>query len=116
MLYIARRAPRKAVYLPMGQVSQNPSLIFPLVKTSQGELEDLVRAELSKQRITSESEVQAIVDKGEEEYEKRIKVAEARKEVRRLMGLRSEGKKLMQVGFRKWKEVYYPATKRFKGE
>lgn len=108
-LYVAQRPQRKGLYLPMGQVSQNPSLLFPLTKsTDPGLLEEQIRVELEKIGITKESDVQAVLDKAEEDYEYRIKIEETRKELRRLMALRAEGKKLMSVGHRKWKEVYYP--------
>jgi arginyl-tRNA--protein-N-Asp/Glu arginylyltransferase len=40
-------------------------------------------------------------------------VEEARKEIRRLMSIRAEGgtKRLMQVGFRKWRETFYRPDK-----
>ena len=104
-LYVARRAPRKGLYLPMGQNSQNPSLLFPLTRSldpRSGELDELIRIELEKLGITKESDVQAVIDKAEEDYELRIKVEEARKEVRRLMDLKREGYSLMQRGYKKW--------------
>ena len=108
-LYVARRANRIGLSIPMGQTGKNPNLLFPLLrKTDAGELDELIRVELEKQGITKESEVQAIVDKAEEDSEKRIKVEEARNEIRRLMGLRKQGAKLMQVGLRKWKTAFYP--------
>lgn len=106
-LNVQRYAKRKGLYLPMNQNSQSPSLLFPLLrKTDWGELEELVRIELEKQGITNESEVQKIVDEAEKEYEKRIKVEEARREIRRLMALKAKGAKLMQVGYKKWKQVF----------
>ncbi len=108
-IYIARRANRKALMLPMGQVSQNPTLLFPLLKrTEKSELDDLVRVELAKQGITKESDVQNIIDKAEKEYEQRVKVAETQREVRRLMALKRDGAKLIQVGHRRWKQAFYP--------
>ena len=108
-LYVARRPQRKGLYLPMESVSQNPSLLFPLTKSvDPSQLDELIRIELEKVGITKESEVQAVLDKAEASYEERIKVAEVQKEVRRLLALRAEGKTLMQVGDKKWKQVYYP--------
>ena len=107
-IWVARRNNRIGLMLPMGQVSQNPTLLFPLLrKTERSELDELVRIELEKQGITKESEVQSIIDKAEADYEYRVKVQEARQEVRRLMKLRAAGKSLMQVGNKKWKEVSY---------
>ena len=108
-MHFQRNPQRKGLYLPMGQVSQNPSLLFPLTKsTDPGLLEEQVRVELEKVGITKESDVQAVLDKAEEDYELRIKVKEAQREIRRLMKLRAEGAKLMSAGNKKWKEVYYP--------
>lgn len=114
LIYVARRAQRKGLVIPMGQSKKNPSLIFLLEKTDRSELDDLVRRQLDKQGITSESQVQEIVDKAEEETEQRIKVREASKEVRRLMALKAEGKKLMQNGYRKWQPVSYPSDSIFR--
>jgi len=108
-LYVARRDTRKGLFLPMNQSGGNPSLLFPLTKNlERSELDELIRAQLDRVGITKESDVQSIIDKAEEDYELRVKIDEARKEVRRLMKLRAEGKKLMQIGNKKWKEVYYP--------
>jgi len=108
-LYIARRPNRIGLNIPMGQSAENPALLFPLTrKMEQSQLDELVRAELEKQGIRKESDVQAIVDSAEKDFEYRIKVGEARREVRRLMALKANGAKLMQVGRRKWKQVYYP--------
>ncbi len=74
----------------------------------RGRLDELIRAELEKLGVTKESDVQAVLDKAEVDFEYRVKLAEVRQEIRRLMALRAEGKKLMQVGNKKWKEVYYP--------
>lgn len=110
-IFVARRALRRALYLPQGMSKSNPSMIFPLDYTDRSELDELVRAQLEKLGITKESEVQAVVDKAETDSEMRIKVAEVRKELRRLMALRSEGAKLMQSGFRKWKQAFYRPIK-----
>lgn len=102
------------LYIPMKGTRDNPNLMFFLPKTDRGQLDELVRAQLQKQGVTNEAEVQKIVDQAEREYEKRIKVIETEKELRRLMALRARGAKLMQVGFRKWKQVFFPAIKQFK--
>ena len=108
-LYVARRANRIGLSIPMGQTEANPNLLFPLLrKTDPGQLDELVRAELEKQGISKESDVHSIVAKAEAEYEHRIKVGEARKDIRRLMAIREQGGKLMQVGNKKWKQVFYP--------
>ena len=100
----------------MAGTPQNPSLIFNLPEKGvekerqidSNELDNQIRIQLEKVGITKESDVQAVVDKAEQDYEYRVKLEEIKKELRRLMELRAEGKKLMQVGFRKWREVYYP--------
>ena len=61
---------------------------------------------MQKQGITNEADVQAVIESAEADYEARLKVGEARRELRRLMALKAEGAKLMQVGFRKWKQVF----------
>lgn len=112
-LYVARRKTRPGLFIPMMGSRASPSLLFPLYGVDRGELDELIRAILAKQGVTSESEIQAVVEKAEQDSEIRIKIAEARREVRRLMALKSQGLKLMQIGFRKWREVWYPATTRF---
>lgn len=110
-LYVARRAGRRGLYLPQGMDKSNPSMIFPLDKTDRSELDELVRAQLAKLGVTKESEVQAVIDKAEEDSEARIKLGEARKELRRLMALKSEGYGLTQRGFRKWvptRRIFHP--------
>jgi len=100
----------------MGGTKRNPTLMFFLPQTSRqqispGHLDEMVRSQLAKQGITQESAVNTIVEKAEAEYEERIKMLEAHQEAKRLMGLRAAGAKLMQVGYRKWRQVFYPATK-----
>ena len=112
-LYIARRAKRRALYIPMAGVKADPSLLFLMDKTDKNELDDLVRAVLTKRGITTESQVQKLVTEAEIQSENRIKVAEARMELRRLMKERAEGKALMQRGFRKWAVAYYPAVRQY---
>ena len=112
LIYVVRRAVRRGLLLPMAQSKANPSLVFLLdKKTDRSELDELVRASLEKQGIRSESEVHAVVDKAEEDYENRIKVQEASRELHRLMAERERGMKLMQVGNKKWKTAFYPSKK-----
>ena len=106
-LYIARRPTRVALSLPMEQTGANPNLLFLLKKTDRGQLDELVRSELEKQGVTSEPEVQKIVDEAEAGYEDRVKAGEASREVRRLMDLKRDGWSLVQRGYRKWKPVKY---------
>ena len=114
-LYVVRRATRRGLWL-MG-VGGKENLMFVLSKkTDRSDLDDLVRASLAKQGITKDSEVEAIIEKGEEAYARRQKTQETIKELRRLMEIRARGGKLMQVGFRKWKQVFHPAVNRFKSD
>lgn len=106
-LYVARRAGRQGLLVPQMGNRANPSLIFPLDHTDRSELDELIRAQLSKVGVTKESEVQAVIDKAETDSEARIKLEETRKELRRLMQIREDGGKLMQVGYRKWKQAFY---------
>ena len=103
---------RMGLYLPMGQTRESPSLIIPFYKMDKSELEHIVRANLDKQGITDESYIQDVIIEAETQYENRRKVHEASKELKRLMTLKAEGAKLMQLGAKKWREVYYPAIKR----
>ena len=106
-LYVARRPKRRGLYIPMGMSRLNPSLLFPLDGLDPSELDELIRAQLAKVGVTKESDVQAVIDKAEEDSEARIKLAEVRRELRRLMKMKEDGAKLMQVGFRKWKSAFY---------
>ena len=108
---IIRPNRRKALYLSKGVGRMN--LIFPLESVEKGELDQLVRAILAKGGVTNEAEVQAVIERAELDYEVRVKVAEARAEVRRLLALRWQGLSLIQSGFRKWKEAFFPAVKTF---
>ena len=111
-LYVARRPTRTGLYLPMQGTKDKPSLLFFLPKCSPGQLDELVRKQLAEQNITNEAEVQSIVSQAEIESEYLIKVKETIKELKRLMALKAAGATLMQNGYRKWKQVIYPATKR----
>ncbi len=108
-LYVARRKNRIGLSIPMNQVSSSPNLLFPLTKsTDPGQLDESIRAELEKLGITKESDVQAVFDKAEADFEYRVKVQEVRQEIRRLMELKRNGAKLIQIGHRKWKEAFFP--------
>ena len=113
-LLIVRRVKRRGLLISQGMSKNNPGFLFPLDGVDKSELDELVRAILAKGGITKESEVQAVVEKAEQDAEVRLQVAEANAEVRRLMSLRAQGLKLMSIGFRKWVEVFHPAIKYFK--
>lgn len=102
--------------IPMKGNKDNPNLVFPLDPIDPSELDELIRAILAKQGVTDEKEIQAVIEKAEQDSEIRVKVNEARAELRRLMDLKKSGAKLMQRGFRKWVPVHYPALKQFKKE
>jgi len=111
-LVVARRPKRRGLLVARGLgTKKNPMLLFPLDGVDPGELDELIRAILEKQGVTEESEIQAIIEKAEQDSEIRIKVAETKAEVRRLMAIRARGGKLMQRGFRRWVQVFYPPTK-----
>lgn len=111
-LYVARRALRRALFLPQGMSKSNPSLIFPLDKLDPSELDEQIRSQLAKVGVTKESDVQAVIERAEIDSEARVKLGEVRRELRRLMDLRAEGARLMQKGFRKWVPAFYPSSKR----
>ena len=104
-------AGRLGLYVPLGQTKNSPSLVVPFYKMERSELDEIVRAALEEQGITEESEVQAIIDEAEAQYEERRKVEETRVELRRLMEIKRQGGKLMQMGYRKWKQAFYPGGK-----
>ena len=110
-ILIARRPKRRGLLLPR----KGKSLLFPLDGVDRGELDELIRAILAKQGVTNEAEIQAIVEIAERDSEIRIKIAEARAELRRLLEFRKQGATLMQRGYRKWVQAFYPTTKRLKG-
>jgi len=115
-LYVARRKQRQGLHIPMAGTD---SMVFflpekgalPERQISSGQLDELIRSQLEKVGITKESDVQAVIEKAEIDYEYRIKVDEAKKELRRLMEIKANGGKLMSVGYRKWKQVFYPGGK-----
>ncbi|KKN49970.1 hypothetical protein LCGC14_0637710 [marine sediment metagenome] len=116
-IWIARQAHRGAFYLPMAGTKQNPSLMFFLPQAkgkpiAPDYLDELVRSQLEKQGIVGDSAVHQVVAEAEKGYEERRKIEEVQTEVKRLMRIKAAGGKLMQVGFRKWKQVFYPAVTR----
>lgn len=114
-LYVVRRTQRGALFLPMQQTQKNPGLMFPLASVDRAQLDQQIRQQLEKQGITEEGKVQSIVDSAEKQYEQRVKVTEAKREIHRLMDIRRAGGKLMQAGFRRWRRAFYRPIKR-KGE
>jgi len=114
-LTIARPEKRKALYVTVGKgTKEEPNLIFPLENVEKGELDELIRAILAKLGIVEESVIQKVIEEAEQRYETRILVSEAKAKLRKYMQMKAEGKSLMQNGFRKWVEVWYPAVKAFK--
>jgi hypothetical protein len=95
----------------MAGTKANPNLIFFLPKSDPSQIDEHVHKLLEKQGLT-ESQMSAVIEKANIEYENRVRVEEASREFKRLMGLKAQGMSLMQVGFRKWKEVFYPAVKK----
>ena len=117
LIYVARRTvvPRMGLHLQTEGTKDNPSLMFFLPGMDDHQLDQLVRSELAKQGISNESQVNAVVEQAESQYEHRRKVEEARQELQRLMTVKREGgtKRLMQQGNRKWTEAFYPSVKRY---
>lgn len=116
-IWIARPPGRGALYLPMGATRRNPSLMFFLPQgkgklIGEGQLDEMIRSNLARQGVTKESDVNALITKAEADYEERIHVAEAHQEAKRLMAIRAAGGSLIQAGFRKWRQAFFPAVKR----
>ena len=111
-LFVARRPKRRGLLIAKGLGTKaSPMMLFPLDGVDRSELDELIRAILAKQGVTEEAEIQAVVEKAEQDAEVRIKIAEVKAEVRRLMAIRAKGGKIMQRGWRKWVQVFYPAIK-----
>ncbi len=106
-IWIARRTQRMGFYLPMQGTEKKPNLMFFLTKMGEGHLDQLVRSELEKQGVTDEGQIHSLIEQAEKDYEHRVKTQETIKELRRLMAIKAAGGKLMQMGFRKWKQVFY---------
>jgi hypothetical protein len=104
-IWVAKRKERKGLYLG------DQNLMFYLPKTSSAQLDELIRKQLEKLGIRKESEVQKVLEKAEQDYELRVKVQEAIKELKRLMDLKRNGNKLMSRGFRKWTSAFYRPMK-----
>jgi hypothetical protein len=109
-IYVAKQDKRQALYLPMGGTKENPSLMFFLPEMVKSQLDEYVRKELSEQGITDEPTIKKILDEAEKQYELRVKIKETQKELKRLREIKAKGGRLMQVGFRKWKQVFYPSV------
>jgi hypothetical protein len=110
---VQRNHLRGALYLPRGQVKDDPSIVIPFYKLDRSELDFIARSQLADVGITDEATVQSVVDEAEIQYEQRRKEYEASKELRRLMSIRAGGGKLMSVGEKKWIQVFHPAVKSF---
>lgn len=115
-LLVVRRPHRRGLLIANGMSKANPGLLFSLDGVDAGELDELIRAILAKGGITAEAEVQAIIERAEEDAEVRLKVAEAKAEIRRAMEIRKKGLSLIQRGYRKWVECFMPARTVFKSD
>ena len=113
-LYVVRRPKRVGLFLETEGTGKNPHLMFFLPGMSRGQLDQKAREELAKQGITKEADVNKIMETAEKRYETRLKIDEVNAEFNRLMEIRRNGGKIMQMGHRKWKQVFHPAIKRFK--
>ncbi len=103
-LYVAYDKRRLGLLLP------EHNRLFYLPGTNGSQLSELIHKQLQSLGVPSEKHA-SVVSQAEEDYEHRIKVHEAEQEGKRLMAIRAEGGKLVQVGFRKWKRAFYPGRK-----
>ena len=111
-IWIARRKEREALLLPTLGTRKKPWIIIPLNdKLERSELDELVRGQLEKQGVSSESAVHNMVEKAEQRYEQRIKTKESSERLNQYLEWRKQGLKLMQVAFRKWAPVFYRPKK-----
>lgn len=113
LLKIEWRPKRKALLIAGDMNKSNPGLLFPLQSIEPGELDELIRAILTKQGITDEATIHAIIEKAEKDAEVRLKVSQARAKIRKIMAERAKGNKIMMNGHHNWQPVWYPALKRF---
>ena len=113
-LYVMRRPKRVGLLVKGPKTSQNLDLMLFLPGMSPGQLDQKLREELAKQGVTKESNVHAILEKAEKEYEQRLLINDVNTEFNRLMEIRRNGGKIMQKGYRKWVQVFHPAVKQFK--
>lgn len=103
-LYVAYDKRRLGLLLP------EHNRVFYLPGTSGSQLSEMIHKQLQDLGVPSEKHA-SVVAQAEEDYEHRIKVHEAHEEAKRLMAIRAEGGKLMQVGYRKWKQAFYPGKR-----
>lgn len=106
-LQIFRRPQRTALLISQGMTRESPGLLFPLQGIEPGELDELIRAILAKQGITDEATIQAIIEKAEQDSEMRLKVAEARAKVRKIMSVKKRGVSVMQRGHHNWVPAFF---------
>ena len=84
--------------LPLEGTRAQPNIIIPLHKLENSELNELVEAVLEKRN--QKSRKHEILEKAEEGYEYRIKVAEASRELRKRLGEQAEFPKLRYGGLK----------------
>lgn len=99
-IWIARRAKRRALFLPLGQTRDNPSTIIPLHKTDRSELDELVRGLLEKRGVTNETQINETVEDAELDFENRVRVAEVSKELRYRIAEQAKYSKLRWGGLK----------------
>jgi len=115
-LYVVRRPKRVGLFLETEGTDKNPNLMFFLPGMSRGQLDQKAREELAKQGITKEADVNKIMETAEKRYETRLKIDEVNAEFNRLMEIRRNGGKIMQIGHRKWKQAFFrPIAKKTGG-
>ena len=85
--------------LPLGGTREKPNILIPLYKLERSELDNLIRAECAKHGL-SEKDAQLMADAAEEQYEYRIKVKEASRELHMRIREQGEFNKLRFGGLR----------------
>ena len=112
-LWVARRPQRKGLWIQREGTKDKPDLVFYLNRgLDSGQLAEMISKQLESQGVRKEDHAK-IVAKAEEQYEQRIKVEEAEKELKKLRAFKANGATLIQRGFKKWSPAYLPAIKRF---
>lgn len=81
-MWVPKQMGPKALFLPMGGTRQKPNVIIPTYGTDKSEMAELVDA-LCEKRGIPKSERPALIAQAEMLYEQRIKIWEARQEIRR---------------------------------
>jgi len=97
-LKVERNPQRVAVMLALGGTRENPTVIIPLWKMENSQLNDLVDSVLGKRGLASQkSRIENEIEVG---YEYRKKIAEVRSELRRRISEQAKYPKLKWGGLK----------------